>query len=68
MDSLNRFWANLCAFLPLDVRKYFFSHWAVSGRNLLDDVTANAKTVNSFVSRLEKVGQKMGDYLLVLGS
>jgi len=37
-----------------DARKYFFSHQVASRWNLLDDVTVNAKTVNTFKSRLEK--------------
>ena len=43
-----------------DVRKYFFSYRVVLRKDLLDNVTANAKTVNSFKSRLEKEGSKDG--------
>ena len=47
-----------------DVRKYLFSHRVMSRWNLLDDVTVNAKTVNSFKPRLEKERiTKMGLFL-----
>jgi len=43
---------------PLDGRKhsskYFFLHRVVSRWNLLDDITADAKTANGFKSKLEK--------------